>query len=305
MAPIKPRAAAKAKDKDKDTTQDETMAQPAHVGLALRAAREQRHMTVEAIADELMIRRFYLDAIEQGSFKDLPERVYATGFIRSYAQLVGLDPVATVEQFKRQVYGSPNASYRVELTMPEPVVQTVVPSRTALISAGAALVVIALGIFFATRDSTPVPSAVPVAPPAADNVEPIIATPTDIPSPEAIGAANAEAPASFDLTTPQPTQVQAQPAQPVVAPAVTAQKEIFIEALKSSWLEVKDAKGAVLFTSILKEGQKLPIPAQDGITISTGNAGGLRLIVDGQAQQPFGKLNEVKRNVALPVAAKN
>ena len=262
-----------------------------HIGDVLREAREGRGLTVEDISDELMIRRFYLEAMEQGNFKDLPERVYATGFVRSYAQFVGLDQVEAVEQFKRDAYGSHTANYRVELMMPEPVIQTVMPSRTALLSAVAAVIIIGVGIFFVTRNNAPASAAIPEAPPAADIAEvPPLPTPSEDTFQGAIPAPGTEA----TTAVVAPDNAMPAPAVPVVV-----EKGLFLEALQSSWLEVKDSKGTVLFTNILKQGQKLPIPDQPGITVTTGNAGGLRLVMDGTPQAALGAVNEVKRNMPL------
>lgn len=288
MAPIKPKTATKLVKEP--TAQDATAA--AHIGATLKQAREARDMTVEQIADELMIRRFYLDALEQGNFKDLPERVYATGFVRSYAQFMGLDPQSAVDQFKRDAYGTRNGPYRVELTMPEPIIQNVMPSRTALVSAAAAVCVIAIGIFLATRSTKPATSAIPEPPVAAD------ITSAPVVAPDALSAPTNEMP---EEATPQPDAFQAAPSSTVTpeAPAAAAEKAYFLEATQSAWVEVKDAKGVVLFSNILKQGQKLPIPNQTGLTLSTGNAGGLRFIFGDQPQEPVGKNNEVKRSIPI------
>jgi cytoskeleton protein RodZ len=286
MAQAKPKA-----PKSKDAPLPERQA--GHIGDTLREAREARDLTVENVSDELMIRRFYLEALEQGNFKDLPERVYATGFVRSYAQFVGLDPEAASEQFKRDAYGSRVANYRVELTMPEPVIQTVMPSRTAMLSAVAAIILIAVGIFFATRGNMPAPASIPEAPAAADIPEaaPLPPAAEESAFTGAMPASSEEAPAptaAAETATPAPVEAG-----------------VFLEALQSSWLEVKDAKGTILFTNILKQGQKLPIPDQPGITVTTGNAGGLRMVVNGQPQAALGAANEVKRNMPLNTGALN
>ena len=273
MPPVKPKAAAKVKE-----AADAAEAASSHIGAQLCSAREQRNMSVEDVADELMIRRFYLDALEQGNFKDLPERVYATGFVRAYAQLMEMDVQGALEQFKRDAYGSRNGGYRVELTMPEPIVQNVMPSRTALLSAAAAVIVVAIGIFLATRDSKPTTSAIPAPPVAADISEAPVAP-----------------------AVPVPQAFEASPAASAVpaAPAPVVEKAYFLEALQNAWLEVKDAQGTVLYSDTLKQGQKLPLPNQEGLVLSTGNAGGLRLLVNDQPQGTLGRVNEVKRNTPL------
>lgn len=305
-----------------------------HVGDMLRKAREDRGMTLDMVADELMIRRFYLDALENGSFRDLPERVYATGFVRSYATYVGVDVNQFVDQFRRDAYGSRSATYQVELVMPEPVVHSVIPGRTVVLSAICALALLVGVVVYATRAKTGAVTTIPSPPDVASTM--------DVPSPEAVADTSTMAPSiapppgaatavtndagatGFDLpappteTTPAATTTTA--AAPVTAglPAATASAalpatatsatttatpasttRLSVEALESSWVEVKDGKGGVLFTSILKKGQLLPIPDQKGITLTTGNAGGLRLLLDGQALPPLGQTNEVKRGFAL------
>src|SRR5690606_12437599 len=106
MASLKPKSAAVRVVKPKENTEEVRSGTGLHIGETLREARQQRGLDLDMVADELMIRRFYLEALEQGSFKDLPERVYATGFVRNYANYLGMDGGQAVEQFKREAYGA-------------------------------------------------------------------------------------------------------------------------------------------------------------------------------------------------------
>jgi cytoskeleton protein RodZ len=63
------------------------------IGARLRAAREARGLTYEAVAAELRIRVVILTAIEEERHDALPERVYLLGFLRTYARFLGIDPV--------------------------------------------------------------------------------------------------------------------------------------------------------------------------------------------------------------------
>ena len=282
MASIKTRSSARQKEAISSTpiaTQ--------HVGKQLREAREVKSITIESVSNELMIRKVYLEALENGTYKELPERVYATGFVRSYAQFMGLDPNELADQFKREAYGM-NASYRVELTMPEPIIQTVVPSRGALIGAISVVVILSIGIYLSMRDTTPPPVAIPEAP-VADTTTELVA-----PMEKANDTASFNLPESASIPATSPDTATVETAPP--APAVP---EIFLEAVKASWTEIKDANGVVLYTGMLKEGQKLPIPNQQGMTLSTGNAGGLRLVINNEPQAALGNNSEVKRSLAL------
>ena len=91
-----------------NTTQDESPEQ--HVGAFLREARENTGRTVEDVTTTLRIGAKFLKSIEDGRFDDLPGPTYATGFIRSYADYLGLDSDALVAQFKSQSSGAEQQS---------------------------------------------------------------------------------------------------------------------------------------------------------------------------------------------------
>ncbi|WGF87691.1 RodZ domain-containing protein [Marinivivus vitaminiproducens] len=81
-------------------TPDQTLAE---IGQRLRAAREAAGRPVDVYADSLCIRTAYLDALESGDLALLPGRVYALGFLRSYAGLLGLDAEALVRDARREI----------------------------------------------------------------------------------------------------------------------------------------------------------------------------------------------------------
>ncbi|MEY4071975.1 MAG: hypothetical protein RLY94_130, partial [Chloroflexota bacterium] len=62
------------------------------IGERLRAAREARGLSLEAVAAELRIRSVILAAMEREDHAALPERVYLLGLLRTYARFLGLDP---------------------------------------------------------------------------------------------------------------------------------------------------------------------------------------------------------------------
>jgi cytoskeleton protein RodZ len=66
------------------------------VGEFLRRERELRHISLDDVAERTKISRRYLEAIEEGQYDRLPGETFVRGFIRSYAQFVGLDPEDTL-----------------------------------------------------------------------------------------------------------------------------------------------------------------------------------------------------------------
>ena len=63
------------------------------IGVLLREAREASGMSLEEVSEATKIRSKYLEAIEQGDFAVIPGEVYLKGFMRNYADCVGLDPI--------------------------------------------------------------------------------------------------------------------------------------------------------------------------------------------------------------------
>ena len=90
-----------------------------HVGAFLREARETTGRTVIDVAENLRIRRVYLEAIEDGRFDELPGATYAVGFVRSYAAYLRLDTPTLVARFKEEASGI-EAPQELEFPTPVP-----------------------------------------------------------------------------------------------------------------------------------------------------------------------------------------
>lgn len=61
------------------------------IGSQLRAAREAQGLTLEQVFKATRIKQSFLEAIEANQFQALPGPVQARGFLRSYANFLGLD----------------------------------------------------------------------------------------------------------------------------------------------------------------------------------------------------------------------
>lgn len=72
------------------------------VGEILRLKREAFGCLLRDAESALHIRESFLSAIEQGAYDQLPGRTYALGFIRTYAEYLGLNPERMVKLYKSQ-----------------------------------------------------------------------------------------------------------------------------------------------------------------------------------------------------------
>ena len=69
------------------------------VGEILKQAREAQGLSLEQVASQTKIQEPFIRALEEGHFEALPERVFAKGFVRTYARSLGMDEDDAVRRF--------------------------------------------------------------------------------------------------------------------------------------------------------------------------------------------------------------
>ena len=358
---------------------------PRHVGEALKARREALGYALPDLATSLRIRLNFLEAIEDGRWADLPGHAYSTGFLRSYAQIVGLDPGAVLLRFKQDASGHEPAP---ELYFPEPVNESRVPGGAVLLIAALLSVGVYGGWYMLSASnrsvgdlvpalperlskliygdgtvvepppaptpvlnpgqvealvegsspsapevgaagSSPLPAATPSVP--ADAGTPLPATDTTPVAEEPANDEDSEVPQLPDLgqapmppaaepVTPDvepvaageaatPPPVPAAGAAPPPAEQVVPTGRVFgqadgkvrviIRAVEDSWIEVKDGKGTLWASRVLRRGDLFRAPDVPGMVLNTGNAGGLVVSLDGRDLAPLGAKSQVLRGVSL------
>jgi cytoskeleton protein RodZ len=81
------------------------------IGDVLKSARTGQGLDITAIEDRTKIRTRYLRALENEEWDVLPSHAYAKGFLRTYAQALGLDADALVDEYRRQVESATPGAY--------------------------------------------------------------------------------------------------------------------------------------------------------------------------------------------------
>lgn len=119
--------------------------QHTHVGGLLRAYRLREQKNLDDIAARLHIRHAFLEAIENGRYELLPGPVYAQGFVRAYAESLGLDGDAVAAHFKREIAGWPTES---PLRFPAPPADSETPKGGVMLL-GLLITIIAYGTWYA------------------------------------------------------------------------------------------------------------------------------------------------------------
>jgi cytoskeletal protein RodZ len=138
-----------------------------HVGAFLREARANTGCSLADIAATLRIRAKFLQAIEDGRYEDLPGPTYAAGFIRSYADYLGLDTAALLAQFKTEPSG---AEGQPDLEFPAPSTVGWFPTGTVVASCAVLAAAVFGGWFYLQTKDTLDVAAVPPPPGATPAV---------------------------------------------------------------------------------------------------------------------------------------
>jgi cytoskeleton protein RodZ len=262
----------------------------AKIGAELRLVRERGGWKLDQVAAELRIREPFLEAIERGDLKALPGAPYDVGFIRSYAQALGLDGDEILRRFRAEGAGKTS---KLELSFLAPVPDRAVPTG-AIVLLGVVILLAGYGLWFLhSEKERRLAAAVPAVP---AQLAPLAIPP---PLPPAVKAA---APAATAPASAKPlTVVSAAPA--ITAVTVVAPGGKTIQAIADSWVEVKDAAGNILFSRVMHAGDRWPVPDLPGLTLTAGNAGGTDIMQNGAAGAPLGAAGTVVHNLALTAPA--
>ncbi|HEY8639097.1 MAG TPA: helix-turn-helix domain-containing protein, partial [Solirubrobacterales bacterium] len=75
------------------------------IGISLREARLRQHLELPEVEQATKIRGKYLRALEEEQFEVLPAQTYVKGFLRAYADYLGLDGQLYVAEFNSRYIG--------------------------------------------------------------------------------------------------------------------------------------------------------------------------------------------------------
>jgi cytoskeleton protein RodZ len=294
------------------------LAQPFSIGNDLRVARERLGWDPGTIAAHLRIRPSILSAIEEGRFADMPAGAYMIGFLRTYARALGLDADEAARRFRAE---AAELTRKPELIFPAPMAERGVPVGVVVLL-GAVLAIGAYVGWYRLSSSRPGEEPVREVPQRlADMVQP---PPAPLPKPAEAPSVVAEVPQPvMPPSVPPSSAAAAIPAAGVFGPPLATTPvspgaglpplpegtRIVLRAKADAWLQVRDRQGPVLLNRVLRAGETWPVPPgkQPGqLLLTTGNAGGTEVLVDGQLTVGLGNDGAVRHDLPLdPDAIRN
>lgn len=247
------------------TFDQEQVQKLAEIGAQLRKIRTQKSLSMEDIATKTLIQQRFLEAIEKGQAEQLPEAVYVRGFIRRFAEALGIDGTALSEAFP---LGRDQAAFSYAKTSVTST-PTLRPWHLYAIYVAAVLAAVT-ALYFLFR---PQQASTPTAP-AGKSVKTTL-------------------PKSKPSANPAAVQSSAKPK----APLAPVQAQLSLRS--NSYLEIT-ADGQSVYVGTLKSGSKKTVTAKQEIVIFSGNPGGVVLQANNQPAKVMGPEGQPKEVTLTP-----
>lgn len=241
------------------------------LGAYLQQLRQKQGISLEAVAKKTLIPVRLLTALEIGSIKQLPEPVYIQGFIRRYADAIGIDGAELANAFPAQT----------DLRAPKPSWRSTVQAQLRPLHLYCLYTVLVVGAvsglsYLLNRSSTPqIPGLVataqkrePVSTPVLPNGPVNLAQPTVSPT---SGSKTAQPPSAVPLKSVR----------------------IGLTMTSQSWVRIV-VDGKTDFEGVLPEGTQRAWEADKQLVLRAGNAGGVMVSLNNGLPKPLGEPGAVE-----------
>lgn len=242
------------------------------LGETLRQARLDKSVSLAEAARDTRIRRSYLEALESEDYAALPPAVYTRGFLRTYAEYLGLNPQAMVDLYQpttRRESGPP-----LRPAVPLVAFPRQIPLRPVLYGIGGIVFIVMLG--FAFNMYQDVQHSLNQS--DANQRQARLGTPTPV---------GARLPTSIPVLLPTATATLEPTPEPSATPT-PAIDGILVEFRTNARVYVEaavDGKQVVAETMAAGTQRQLPL-AQTSVIMRSSNGSALDITVNGAHQDP-------------------
>jgi cytoskeletal protein RodZ len=229
-------------------------------GEVLKEKREELGLSIREVAELLKIKAEYLSSIEEGRFEKLPVAVYTIGYIRCYAAYLHVDPEPIL------------SFYSGNLSQPPP--STILPVASSMkktpfyhyVVSVLGLLLVTFAVFIIMRQSGSEKEEITVS-------VPVNQVPQEKPQ-------QAEPVPQFMSPVPQ-TVSPVEKSQVHEMAAADSDHRIEITALDLAWVQITFREGRTE-EALLRPGEVKTWTFSDNALLRLGNAGGVKLNLDGR-----------------------
>ena len=293
------------------------------LGHILRQERERRSLSVEEVAGRLKLMPRIVRAIEQADIEELPQAAYARGFVKAYGNLLELDPTllyAGIEDAWPDDFHQSPAPYESAEER-----QSSGKSRMTAFISLVLILVAASGFWFARDLDLHLPSGI------LPKTDPVISVKSELPPPAVSARASLAPESSNQPAVRQSSSPSVSPAPLALTPAAPGQSgssavladnrrtenirsatpqaelssagssaapqdglhKLIIIALAECWVH-SNADNTDTRQFSLRKGDTFALTFSKKLVLKLGNAGGVRIRLDGRDLEPPGEAGQVK-----------
>ena len=264
---------------------------PTDLATAFKHTREQRQLSRTDASTAAQIPAHYLAVLEgEGEKHWLADPLYLIPFIRTYAMFLDLNAEAAVAQFlstlrQKEVEG-------IEPTVRIHVRQTRFPFGPVMLVSGLVVAIALLFFIWHQQAQDTTSSQISSLPPESALEEDSSQSVSPPPSPAQEAASQTPPPASVSASTSSPARA---------ASSIQGEHSLQVRATQEVWLRVV-VDDQQTTEALLQPGDGRAWHAQEGFTVTIGNAGGVEFKLDNQPIPPLGVSGQVVRDVRLPAS---
>mgnify|MGYP003587116420 CR=1 FL=1 len=226
------------------------------VGDILKNEREKQDLSVKDVENGTNIRSLYISAIEENNYDVLPGEVYLKGFLRSYANFLNIDSDYILQSYKEQ---KGDSITEIETFQEKQILKPkkkVRKGRVTILFVAVILILVAIFFFFANNDKQSATGSI-----AKEIVSSSMAT----------------------VTKTESNKTNEKTNNKVILKA---------EFIDDCWIQVS-SENKVIFEGIVKAGEKNEWKADKELNLKIGNAGAVKLNLNGKDLASLGKNGEV------------
>jgi cytoskeleton protein RodZ len=225
------------------------------IGQKLKAARESQGLSLRQIYERTKIPINHLQSIDTGTPDDLPEPVYVAGFIKRYAECIGLDGQVLADEYRREEHngnGKPKASPQQVYVTPEYLKHARIDNRPPTYKLWpfyVVVIVVLIGVlsWYSTQQSNTANQPDPYNLSLKDSAAQLQQQQSGI---------NAATPSGTNPATGQPVQ----------------DDKLILSASRHVWIDVKKlSSGESIFTGYMEQGDRREFSDPQGLRVTAGN----------------------------------
>ena len=240
-----------------------------NLGQLISSARNSAKLTVDSLSTATSIRPSLLKEFENNNFVNAGGDAYARGHLKNIARALNVDPEVLLHQYDEEHAQAKRAiheqlvEYSATIALPE---RKKLTNKQLAIYSG-------IGIFLLLLTSVVVNSLKQSA---------------SAPKPKPSATASA--------TPTKSAEPSAQPTVDQTSNTYSSGSGVAVKleaASGSSWLYVSDAAGTTLYSGRASQGQVFEFSSTETVNLRIGNAGAVKLTVNGKEVSPLGADGEV------------